>query len=56
MTRKDAVEVELISLRARLEAARGYVLNTSMQVECNVLRRQIEALEREVVRIEAAHD
>ena len=42
---REVADVMLISLRARLHAARGYILNTSLQLECNLLCAQISALE-----------
>lgn len=39
---------QLVSLKARLKAASGYVYNTAMQVECEVLTKQIAALELEI--------
>lgn len=43
--RQYIIEVQLVSLRAREDACRGYVANTDMQIETMILRKQIEALE-----------
>lgn len=39
-----AVQIQLISLKARRKAAAGYVLNSDMQIEVRLLDAQIDAL------------
>jgi len=46
---RAALEVELESLYARIKAAAGFQLNGSMQVECTILGRQIDALEKKLI-------
>jgi len=41
----DALEVEIASLKARLEVAEGYSLNIALIIESNMLRKQIQTLE-----------
>jgi len=36
-----------VSLRARMDKAKGYTLNTDMQLEAQLCRAQIDALEKE---------
>ena len=45
---KAAISAQLVSLRARYEAASGYVMNSDMQIESNLLRQQIDALRVEM--------
>ena len=44
---KEIIQVELISLKARLKEASRYTLNVDLQLECELLRAQIKALEKE---------
>ena len=46
-----AIEVEQISLLARMNHARNYQFNTKMQIEAELLHRQIIALEEEKLRL-----
>lgn len=46
-----ALEALLVSLRARVEATSGYSLNTAMQIETQVLWKQIDAIKAELKRI-----
>jgi hypothetical protein len=39
---------QIISLKARLKAARGFCMNTSMTIECTLLEAQIKALEKQL--------
>lgn len=39
------------SLIAKLEAAKGYVLNTDLQIDCQIMRKQISAIENEISRL-----
>jgi hypothetical protein len=41
----------LVSLKARRKAARGYVYNTDMGIEANLLDAQIKAIEKRAVTI-----
>lgn len=49
---KEVADIMLISLRARLLRAGGYIWNTDMQLECELLRAQIAALEPPVLKDE----
>tara|TARA_R110000850_G_scaffold78705_1_gene170061 strand:- start:322 stop:465 length:144 start_codon:yes stop_codon:yes gene_type:complete len=40
-----ALKVEILSLKARLVASRGYTLNTDMRIESEILLAQIRELE-----------
>ena len=42
---KEIIYVQLISLKARLKCASDYIYNTDLQLESNLLRAQITALE-----------
>lgn len=42
--KRAVIECMLVSLEARKEQARHYVLNTTMQLEVELLRKQIQAL------------
>ncbi len=44
-----ALSALIISLRARLKACAGYIYNTQLQVECDIISKQIKALESEVI-------
>ena len=44
--KKAIIEVKLLSLKARESTARDYCMNINMQIEANLLRAQIEALEK----------
>ena len=44
--KKAVIEVELLGLKARESTARDYCMNINMQIEANLLRAQIEALEK----------
>lgn len=46
--RREIIKAEIASLKARLVAVGGFVLNNNLQIECTVLRKQIEILEGEL--------
>ena len=50
MIRAEIIKVNLISLKARKDACRNYELNQAMQIEANILEKQIEALETELAK------
>lgn len=41
----EIIVIQLVSLRARRAAAKGYSMNKSMYIEVDLLQAQIEALE-----------
>lgn len=43
---KDALKVEIISLKARRRKAQDYCMNTDLMLECELLTAQIDALEQ----------
>jgi hypothetical protein len=43
-----ALIAQRVSLSARLDAASGYILNTGLQLECELLRNQITAIDAEL--------
>ena len=43
---KELIEVMLIAKRARRDHARGYQFNSDMQIEAELLDKEIEALEK----------
>lgn len=45
---RTVLKLMLLSLKARKKAAEGYTLNTNMQIESNLLSKQINALEKEM--------
>ncbi len=45
-----ALRAQIVSLEARREHARGYSLNTQLQLEAQLLRAQIQALQTELQR------
>jgi len=45
---ENLIKVILITKKARLEEMEGYVLNTTLQLECRFLRAEIAALENEL--------
>ena len=47
------IEILLISKRARLEKANDFSMNINMYVEGELLKAEIEALEKEKQRLEA---
>jgi len=51
IVRTQAIEVQLISLRARLDQAQNFELNISMHVEGVLLLAQINALQGELDRM-----
>lgn len=48
LIKRMIIDVELISLKARLRAASQYVLNHDMRLEVELLAKQILALEAEL--------
>ncbi len=46
--KRAVIETELVSLKARESMARDYCMNINMQIEANLLRAQVEALEKEL--------
>lgn len=46
-----ALLAQKVSLSARLKAASGYVLNLDLNLECDLLRKQIEAINEELSKI-----
>jgi hypothetical protein len=45
---KDLIKVMLIAKKARLKVMENYILNTTLQLECQFLRAEITALETEL--------
>jgi len=45
---KNLIKVILIAKKARLKEMEGYILNTTLQLECRFLRAEIKALEKEL--------
>ncbi|QRE00453.1 hypothetical protein [Burkholderia phage BCSR52] len=44
----NALRAQLVSLKARREAAANYILNTEMRIEMTLLDAQIDAIEAEI--------
>lgn len=53
---QDIIKIQIISLKARKKAAQGYILNTKLQIECNLLAAQIRALEIELEKQKTDHN
>lgn len=44
----NALRAQLVSLKARRDAAANYILNTEMRIEMTLLDAQIDAIEAEI--------
>nr|DAP64263.1 MAG TPA: hypothetical protein [Caudoviricetes sp.] len=52
----NALRAQLVSLKARRDAAANYILNTEMRIEMTLLDAQIDAIEAEIKKdLEAAN-